>query len=73
MEQTKRKRKSFGKIEIEVYHDWDSLIFWQSMNWRNFTWIRIDTETNNYSKYLELDLALLGFHFNLDWFRCTCE
>ena len=58
-----------SKIEVFFRHDWDGFMFWQPMNWRNFTWFKIYTETNNYSKYLELSIAILGFHFELDWFR----
>ena len=58
-----------SKIEINFHHDWDSFMFWQPMNWRNFTWFKIHTETNNYSKYFELHITVLGFHFELDWFR----
>jgi hypothetical protein len=59
--------KAFGKIEIEFYHDYSS--FLPNVNWRDFTWIKLYTETNYYSKYLEIDFAILGLHFNLDWFR----
>lgn len=57
---------SFG---TNFWSDWDSLIFWQSMNWRNFTLIRIAGETNIYSKYFELEIALLGFHLEISWYR----
>jgi len=56
-------------FSVGFHHDWDSLIFWRQMNWRNFTLIRIDGETNGYSKYLELEIALLGFHVEINWYR----
>ncbi len=56
-------------FETNFWCDWDSLIFWRSMNWRNFTVIRVAGETNIYSKYLELEIALLGFHIEINWYR----
>jgi len=58
-----------SRWSIGVYHDWDSFMFWQPMNWRNFTWFELSTETNSYLKYLELRFAILGFHIEIDWYR----
>jgi hypothetical protein len=60
-------------FSIDFHHDWDSLMFWQPMNWRNFTLIKIDGETNGYSKYLELEIVLLGFHLEINWYRGSGE
>ena len=57
------KRFSFG-----FYSDWDSFIFWKPMNWRNFTFIHFYVEISC-ARILELDFAILGLHFNFDWFR----
>ena len=56
------------KFSFNFYSDWDSLIFWKSMNWRNFTFIHLYFEFNNF-KWFEIDFAILGLHFNFDWFR----
>ena len=60
--------KLVRKMYFEFHHDWDSLMFWQGMNWRNFTLIKIQGEIST-TKIIELDLAFLGFHFNIDWYR----
>ncbi len=57
------------KFSIEFHHNWDSLMFWQPMNWRNFTLIKIEGETNGYSKYLELEVMILGVGFEINWYR----
>lgn len=59
----KNKKFSFG-----FYSDWDSLIFWKPMNWRDFTFIHFSLEFNAY-KNLEITFAILGLHFNFDWFK----
>lgn len=54
-------------ITIGFRHDYSS--FLPNVNWRDFTWIKLQTETNGYSKYLEIEASLLGFHFDFDWYR----
>ena len=65
--------REYKPFVFEFYNDWNSFAFWQPMNWRNFTWIYFYTEINDYSVYLEIHLALLGFHFNLYWWRKPTE
>ena len=55
--------------EIYFRHDWDSLFFWQEVNWRDFTFIHFSMETNCYSKNLEVNLAILGLHLNFYWYK----
>ena len=55
-------------IYIDLHQDWDSFIFWKPYNWRDFTFIHFSVEVNE-GKFLELSIALLGFHFDLDWWR----
>ena len=57
------------RFGFSFYHDWDSFIFWHRVNWRNFTFIYLYLETNNYSKWLEFNFALLGLHFSFDIYR----
>lgn len=49
--------------------DWDSLFFWQRMNWRDFTFIYLHIETDNYTRYFGISFAILGLHFSFDWWR----
>ena len=58
-------------VSIRFWHDWDSFIFWgkHQINWRNFTLIEIAFETNCYSNYLEINIGILGFHFEFEWCR----
>jgi len=58
-----------SQLDFRFYHEWDSFIFWKPYNWRNFTVIHLSFETNNYSKYLEFDFAILGLHFGFDIYR----
>jgi hypothetical protein len=60
-------------FKFNFHSDWDSFSL-NPMNWRDFeiikfTFMRFFVETNNYSKYFELEFALLGFHFDFDWYR----
>lgn len=55
-------------ITLDFYHDWDSFSL-APMRWRDFTFIQIAIETNGYSKYLEITIAILGLHFCLSIFR----
>lgn len=57
------------RVQVGYSHDWDSWIFWQKMNWRNFTWIYLNTEIMTPFKYVEISAALLGFHLEIDIFR----
>lgn len=50
-------------------HDWDSFIFWQPISWRNFTFIEIEYEYTEYSVSHELNLALLGFHLQIRYYK----
>lgn len=54
-------------ITLNFRHDYES--FLPNVNWRDFTWLNLYTETNGYSHYLELNIALLGFHLEFDWYR----
>ncbi len=60
------KHKPFS---FKFSHDWSSFVFWRKLSWRGFTLIKFDIETDRYSRYLKLDMALLGLHFHFDWWR----
>lgn len=60
--------REFKPFSFDFYSDWDSFIFWQPMNWRDFCWCYLNTEIGS-TKWLEFSIALLGFHFNFNWFR----
>lgn len=45
------------RVQVGYSHDWDSWIFWQKMNWRNFTWIYLNTEIMTPFKYVEISVA----------------
>lgn len=57
-----------GEVDFDWYCDWDSLFFWQRMNWRDFNWITLATETNPYT-WIEIHIALLGLGFRFTWYR----
>lgn len=65
-----REESIFG---FDFYSQWDSFKFWEKMNWRDFTVINLRFETNSYSKYLELEIAILGLNFNFDIYRPFSE
>lgn len=48
--------------EFSYWHDWDSLCFWEPMNWRDFTLIHIGGEIGH-NRWYEIHIAFLGFHF----------
>lgn len=58
-----------SQLGFYFHHDWDSFMFWKPLNWRNFTIIHLSIETNDYSKYLELEFGILGLNFNFDIYR----
>jgi len=55
-----------GGWSVGCHHDWDSFLFWQPKNWRNFTLIGINCEFSGYKGdgWYEFNFALLGFHLN---------
>jgi hypothetical protein len=70
--------KKFGDFEWEwkrftfyIYNDYNSFYFGKkyTISWRNFTFIKLDAETNCYSTILEINFAILGLHFNFHWWR----
>lgn len=61
--------RPFKRFSVSFSSDWDSFIFWKSMNWRNFTLITLYFETNSYSHWLEIDAAFLGIHFSFNIHR----
>ena len=61
------------KYSFSFHSDWDSFSL-KPMNWRDFefidfSFIRFRVETNCYSRYFEFNFALLGFHFDFDFYR----
>lgn len=54
--------------QVSIYHDWDSFIFWQPMNWRDFTVIALSGEVSP-NRWYEIHFAILGFHFWSQWLR----
>lgn len=54
--------------EFTFYHDWNSFIFWEPMNWRDFTLIHIGGEVGP-NRWYEFHIALFGFHFYSQWLK----
>lgn len=51
------------RFSFEFHCDWDSLMFWRDMNWRDFTIIMLDIETAWKHKTIDINFGLLGFNF----------
>lgn len=58
----------FKRFYFNFWHDWDSLIFWKPMNWRDFHVIRLTLETNPH-QWVDIELSLFGFNFCFTIFK----
>lgn len=64
------KEEKHSIFSFSFMNQWDSFKFWEKMNWRDFTIILLQFETNSYSKFLEIDFAIFGLYFTFHIDRC---
>lgn len=65
----KKSEKPKRNIMFYIYSDWKYLMFWRKIIWRGFTFINFEVETDKYDTLFELDIALLGLHFEIVMYR----
>lgn len=51
-----------SSVDFSFWNDWDSFVFWEHKNWRDFTLINISVETGT-NRYFMFHICVLGFHF----------
>lgn len=54
-------------ITINFHSNWDSLMFWQSMNWRNFVFVYFAIEHADYVEQFLIDFWLFGLGITFTW------
>lgn len=69
----KKSEKLKRKIVFYFYSDWKYLMFWRKIIWRGFTFINFEVETDKYDMLFELDIALLGLHFEIVIYRSETQ
>jgi len=50
-------------MKVDFWHDWDSLVGLDKLNWYNFTFIKLYTEYDARFGNFELEFSLLGLNF----------